>query len=476
MQMLLMGGVREWNFYKSENICGYSAQGLWHTTQVHQRIGVLYQKPRQMAGCHRLYPNLPYPTHMPTYHSPLATPPIPAPQPPFWEEANFWPVWASLARITEFGAAALRHIIQRLNEPTLLTDTLSDPAAWWPASPTVMNHVLEGCTRKDKLIAAWNKQQHRTPTLPHTMAQQLDKLGITLVMFGSTHYAPLLAQCHNPPAVLFVRGNTRLLNSKTLAMVGTRTISDYGQRAASHLVSQLAPYGPTIVSGLADGVDGACHRAALSNNLPTIAVFGTGIDSIFPTRHTGLAADILSANGALISEYPPGTPGQRSLFPQRNRIIAGLSHGVVVVEGHIKSGSLITAHLALEENRSVFAVPGTLFNPGSAGPHQLLQQGAVPALSGEAIAQELHWLTKPTTPITAPTEHPDTHPPHPTEPNTALPPEQHALLALIPYDPTPIEHIAKQSSLPTAELTQHLTLLELLGHIATAPGACILRR
>lgn len=200
-------------------------------------------------------------------------------------------------------------------------------------------------------------------------------------------YPALLSQIADPPAQLYCRGNINLFNTFCFGIVGTRKLTAYGKEAAEHIIGGLRDSGITIVSGLAFGIDAAAHQAALDNGLPTVAVLGTGIDdkSIYPNSNLPLAKDILKNNGLIISEYPQETDGYKGNFPARNRIISGLSKGVLIVEAQEKSGSLITARAAVDQNRDVFAVPGNIFAPNSRGPHLLIRNGAKPVFNAEDI-------------------------------------------------------------------------------------------
>ncbi len=202
---------------------------------------------------------------------------------------------------------------------------------------------------------------------------RIKKVGITLMAVGHADFPEPLREAKYAPAFLFVRGTLPPLH-KAMAVVGTRTISPYGRYAAERFTSGLAACGWVIVSGLALGVDGVAHRVALECGAPTVAVLGSGVDLITPERHEGLARQILAAGGAIISEYPPGTPALAHHFPDRNRIISGLSRGVVVVEGAVDSGSLITARYGLEQGRHVFAVPSPLQNGGLSGPNKIIKK------------------------------------------------------------------------------------------------------
>jgi DNA processing protein len=196
-----------------------------------------------------------------------------------------------------------------------------------------------------------------------------------LVCYESQHYPSLLREIDSAPPILFVKGSLSALGGRHLALVGSRRASTYGKRNAYWMAQELSKAGLQICSGLASGIDSKAHEGALDSGRKTIAVIGTGIDSVYPSGNKKLAQRIIE-NGALLSEFPIGTPPYPSNFPRRNRIISGLAIGTLVVEANIKSGSLITARLAMEQNRDVFAVPGPIASPQSHGCHQLIKQGA----------------------------------------------------------------------------------------------------
>jgi DNA processing protein len=216
----------------------------------------------------------------------------------------------------------------------------------------------------------------------------LRKAGIQLVTFDNQYYPELLRQINNPPPLLYLLGNSRLLSRPSVAIVGSRAATSYGKRVASLLARGLVENGVTVVSGMALGIDGAAHRGALDGSGATVGVLGCGLDVIYPRQHETLYREIRK-QGLLISEYPVGTRPDGFRFPARNRIIAGLCLGVVVVEAAARSGSLITAGLALEEGREVFAVPGQVDSFKSKGTHWLLQQGAKLVQSVDDILEEL---------------------------------------------------------------------------------------
>ena len=198
---------------------------------------------------------------------------------------------------------------------------------------------------------------------------------VEMIPFWDNAYPQILKKIYDPPVLLFCSGNKQVLNEKMFAVVGTRTPTPYGKHVTDTFSRELIRTGLHIVSGLASGVDTAAHRAALRHGGKTVAVLGSGLDWIYPAANRGLAREI-THNGALLSEYPMGTHPDPANFPRRNRIVSGLSQGVLVTEAGLNSGALITAYQALEQNREVFAIPGSVFSDLSSGVHQLIQEGA----------------------------------------------------------------------------------------------------
>lgn len=225
---------------------------------------------------------------------------------------------------------------------------------------------------------------------PDKAYQRLIAEKIGIITLSDKRYPGPLKQISDPPFILYVRGDKLALKSKCFAVVGTRAITEYGRRAAPMVTRDLARAGFTIVSGLAAGVDTLAHKTALEEGGKTIAVLGCGVDdrTIFPPQNLGLAGKIIESGGALISEYAPGVHGTKFSFPQRNRIISGLAKGVLVVEADIKSGALITAKCALDQNRDVFAVPGGIFSKTSQGANYMIQKGAKLVASGQDILDD----------------------------------------------------------------------------------------
>ncbi|EJI3249234.1 DNA-protecting protein DprA [Escherichia coli] len=290
-----------------------------------------------------------------------------------------------------------------------------------------------------------------------------------LIPADSEFYPPQLLVTTDYPGALFVEGELHALHSFQLAVVGSRAHSWYGERWGRLFCETLATRGVTITSGLARGIDGAAHKAALQVNGVSIAVLGNGLNTIHPRRHARLAASLLEHGGALVSEFPLDVPPLAYNFPRRNRIISGLSKGVLVVEAALRSGSLVTARCALEQGREVFALPGPIGNPGSEGPHWLIKQGAILVTEPEEILENLqfglHWLP----------DAPENSFYSPDQQDVALPfPE---LLANVGDEVTPVDVVAERAGQPVPEVVTQLLELELAGWIAAVPGGYVrLRR
>ena len=218
---------------------------------------------------------------------------------------------------------------------------------------------------------------------------QLDRRDAAIVDYDNHCYPPLLKQIHRPPPLLFVKGNAEVLSMLQVAIVGSRHATKIGLKNSYHFSACLAQHGFAITSGLAIGIDGAAHRGALAVSGKSIGVMATGIDNIYPRQHRALADDILNTGGVLVTEFFPGTGVRPKHFPQRNRIISGLCAGILVVEAAVKSGSLITARYALEQDREVFAIPGSIDNPQSRGAHALIKDGAYLVESAHDIVEQL---------------------------------------------------------------------------------------
>lgn len=302
------------------------------------------------------------------------------------------------------------------------------------------------------------------------LAQQTD---IHVLTIGHPQYPELLRQIPRPPALLYVRGDISCLNLPQIAVVGSRNPSSGGEDNAYQFSRHLAASGFAITSGLALGVDGAAHRGALAAKGKTLAIFGTGIDTVYPARHRTLAQQIVEQGGALVSEFPLGTRSHAGNFPQRNRLISGLSCGTLVVEAAMQSGSLITARLALQQNREVFAIPGSIHNPLARGCHSLIKQGAVLAETGEDIVEQLGGMLAFKREELAYTEfrHGASHKVAAEISALPLSPDERVLLTAIGFDPTPFDLLVERSGMAAGKVAAQLMGLELKGAVsATAAG------
>jgi DNA processing protein len=235
----------------------------------------------------------------------------------------------------------------------------------------------------------------RSTIKPGDELEKMLAAGISAITCREPAYPKNLKEIYNPPAVLFYRGNFDCLRNDCLAVVGSRKSTSYGQSAINQIVKPLTQAGITIVSGLALGIDALAHQAALEAGGLTAAVLGSDLDfkNIGPKTNFRLAEEILDSNGCLVSEFPLGVPPQPGNFPQRNRIISGLSRGILIIEAAKSSGSLITAACGLEQNRDIFAIPGSIFNSSSEGANDLIKKGAKLVSSAEDIINELSWQT-----------------------------------------------------------------------------------
>lgn len=285
--------------------------------------------------------------------------------------------------------------------------------------------------------------------------------GLTVLSPQDSCYPPLLRTIHDPPARLWVRGDPHFLLRPQLAIVGARRASPAALRLARRLAGELVTAGLQVCSGLALGVDGAAHRAALDAGGSTVGVMATGIDRLYPQRHRTLATDMLQA-GCLVTEFAPGEPPRRGHFPRRNRIISGMSLGVLVVEAALPSGSLITANTALEQGREVFTLPWSIAHPGGAGCLQLLRDGAKMVRDIDDVLEELGPLfTLQQSQL-----------PQSTEPQADTP-EGAALLALVGFEPVTLDELLVASQLSPPDVMAALSRLELGGCIQRCPGGYI---
>ena len=309
--------------------------------------------------------------------------------------------------------------------------------------------------------------------------QAVKRLGGDILLLDDGVYPPSLREIYDPPIVLYVKGAwSDCLDQPCIGVVGSRRCSTYGQNSAIMLARDLAQRGVTVVSGFARGIDAAAHRGALDAGGRTIAVLGTGIDEVYPRDHKKLAAEILDRGGALISQFPLGTPPVSENFPYRNRIISGLSLGVVVVEASENSGSLITARLAMEQNREVFAVPGNITSRNSFGTNYLIKgAGAKLVQQWQDIASE---LPQPVAASLLPPPFSERKNPVADRlafvPEGLSPAETCVFKLLTPDSPAHVDWLFEKSKLPISELTAALLSLEIRELVRALPGRCFVRR
>ena len=288
----------------------------------------------------------------------------------------------------------------------------------------------------------------------------LEGSGAGILLYTDPQYPPLLRETSGAPATLYVLGSPAALVSPQLAMVGSRNPTPAGRATAREFAAWFARAGLTVTSGLAFGIDAACHEGALAGGGLTVAVLGTGLDRIYPAENTALAQRVRE-HGALVSEFPPRTPPLRPNFPRRNRIISGLSLGTLVVEAARQSGSLITARLAAECGREVFAIPGSIHSPVSRGCHQLIKDGAKLVEEAADVLSELK-ISVPKEQLTAR--------PSGLSNEVALDNEYEMLLDALGFEPATIDTLVARTSLPGESVASMLLILELGGRVAALPG------
>jgi DNA processing protein len=284
-----------------------------------------------------------------------------------------------------------------------------------------------------------------------------------ILHFEHPQYPELLQQISSPPALLYGYGNAHHLTRLQIGMVGSRNPSPQGKQNAKSFAHQLSEFGWTVTSGLALGIDGLSHQGALVNQNITIAVLGTAIDKMYPRRHIKLAEDILQHDGVIISEFAPGMPSKPENFPRRNRIISGLSLGTLIVEAAIKSGSLITARYAIEQNREVFAIPGNILNPMAEGCHYLIQQGAKLVTCIQDINEEFGQFNFPDSIKNKTIEQKN-------DPQSLA---SDKLLDSVDFEVTPLDLVAQRSGISVEVVMSKLLEYELCGLVNAVPGGYI---
>lgn len=360
--------------------------------------------------------------------------------------------WLSLNQTPGLGNAALCQLLAKFGSPDGIFN----------AKLSQLREIVD-----DEIAQKINKGVDAdliAPTL-----KWLEKDNAHIVTFADNTYPQKLLEISNPPAVLYAIGNLHWLNHPTVAMVGSRSATPQGEKNAEEFAQSLCEQGLCVVSGMALGIDGAAHRGALKANGATIAVVGTGLDIVYPARHRDLAHKI-AERGLIISEFPLGTPSKAQNFPRRNRLISGLSLGCLVVEANIESGSLITARMAAEQGREVFAIPGSIHSPVTKGCHQLIKNGAKLVESVQDILEEINWAG-----IVNSLSSKNSL--HHISPNglmsdlTPNEPKTNTVLDLMGFDSINFEQIRTLSGLTTEALSSMLMLLELENKIISLAGS-----
>ncbi len=361
--------------------------------------------------------------------------------------------WLILARAPGVHARVLAELLRKFSSVEAIARA---PAA-----------ALHGAGLSAQAVAAISKPNHAQLDVD---ASWLSTIGNSFVSCQSQDYPVLLAEISDAPIGLFVRGNASVLSLPQLAIVGSRNPTASGRETAESFAAHLANCGLAITSGLAIGIDAASHEGALRAGGVTVAVCGTGLDTVYPRSHVALAERIIE-RGALVSEFPPNTPPHKFHFPRRNRIISALSLGTLVVEAAIHSGSLITAKYAAEQGREVFAIPGSIHNPMARGCHQLLRQGAKLVESAEDILSELGPLAATLQRITTPALPSDAT----AKFGAPLDKDYKMLLDALGFDPASIDQLIERSGLKPEVIASMLLILELEGRIESMPGALYVR-
>jgi DNA processing protein len=342
----------------------------------------------------------------------------------------------ALSQVTHIGPVRLGRLRDRFGSLELA----------WTANERELNDVLDERTRR-AVVAA------RSQVEPDVLMERISRTGAEVVTVLEDAYPRILREIPGPPPVLYYRGSLPTQEVPTVAIVGTRRATSYGREATGRIASELAAAGVAVVSGLAKGIDGYAHRAALDAGGRTIAVLASGVDIVYPPEHRQLSERIVES-GALISDYPPGTKPDAPNFPARNRIISGLSLATVVVEAPARSGALITVGFAADQGRDVYAVPGSILSAASEGTNRLLRQGATPLTCAADLLDDLRLA-----------------PAASNEPEQIAFPmsdEERSIYALVTAEPQHIDELAYSAGLTISAASALITMLELKGLVANA--------
>ena len=345
-----------------------------------------------------------------------------------------------------------------------LLDAFGSVDGVFNASHKQLSAITSEISIRSAIISALTSEQR--PDISADLAWSQDSNHHIITLSDETYPAQLKELADAPP-ILYVRGDPEYLLQPQLAMVGTRNPTAAGRNTAREFARHLSNAGITIVSGLASGIDGASHEGALQGLAGTIAVVAHGLDIVYPAQHQQLAQNI-TEHGAVISEMPIGTQPQPGLFPRRNRLISALALGTLVVEAAQKSGSLITARCALEQNKEIFAIPGSIHNPMARGCHQLIRQGAKLVETANDILEEL--CLSGSQPPHYPQKSEINIQENPKDSHQALDPDHQKLLKCLAYEPASIDELVLSSNFSAAEIASMLLILELEGIVVSQDG------
>lgn len=342
--------------------------------------------------------------------------------------------WIALGQVSGLGSEGQRQLLQVFGSPSAIFAASSSSLAQY-VKPAIAKAIGQGI---DEAVLV-------------TLANWLDDPNNGIVTLADADYPRSLLNIPDPPLLLYIKGRRALLNAPALAIVGSRNATPQGLSNAESFAQALSGSGICIVSGMAHGIDAAAHRGGLLGRGSSIAVIGTGLDKVYPAANRELAL-LLASQGLLVSEFALGTPPLAANFPRRNRIISGLSMGCLIVEASLQSGSLITARLASEQGRDVFAIPGSIHSPQARGCHHLIKQGAKLVECAQDILDELVGLS-----MSAPD-------------GQASIPESHPLYSYLGFDPVDLDTLSSRSGLTIEALSAILLQLELEGRVSTLPG------
>lgn len=348
--------------------------------------------------------------------------------------------WLALLAVPGLGPAAFNTLLKHYETPDNILNASKKSLC---AIPGIGESIAQSVVGKRD----WN--------FAHDQLRRAQDTEIEIITLSDPRYPKILAQIYAPPPLLFARGNITICHAPTIAIVGSRSFTNYGRETALRLARDLADAGVTVISGMAIGIDTYAHKGALEKGT-TAAILGSSLDCLYPPENRTLFRQIIK-QGVVLSEFPLGTGPEPHNFPRRNRIISGLSLGCVVVEAGIRSGALITAQFALDHNRDVFAIPGPIHSGKSIGPNKLLQQGAILVQSAEDILREI-----------TPHYQPSLHVPQPTPPEFSK--EEQAIWDTLDDTPIHIDDLARRTGFSTRETLNVLLSLEIQSYVTQLPG------